>query len=148
MGLLSGVFGNPPVKKPSDDVLLLMSMMLMAEADEVVDCAEEATFSAFAQTLPEFRDVDGIHWERMVNDAQKILGRYENRAIEAVAELAKIENPAIRRKAFVLAADLALASGDIDAREERILASMQRTLGIDDETAHMIVGVLAMKYAR
>lgn len=148
MGLLSGVFGNQPLKKASDDVLLLMSMMLMAEADDVVECAEEATFGAFAQTLPEFRDVEGIQWERMVNEAQKLLGKYKNREIEAVTELAKIESPAIRRKAFVLAADLALASGDIDAREEQILVNMQRTLGIDDQTAHAIVGVLGMKYAR
>lgn len=148
MGLLSSVFGQQPAKKASDDVLLLMSMMLMAEADDVVEDAECATFSAFAQTLPEFRDIEGLAWERMVNEAQKIIGRYKNREIEAVSELGKIESPAIRRKAFVLAADLALASGDIDAREEQLLVAMQRTLGIDDATAHSIVGVLAMKYAR
>ena len=148
MGLLSGVFGNQPLKKASDDVLLLMSMMLMAEADEVVECAEEATFSAFAQTLPEFRDVEGIQWERMVNEAQKILGKYKNREIEAVTELARIESPAIRRKAFVLAADLALASGDIDEAEEQLLVNMQRELGIDDQTAQMIVQVLGFKYAK
>lgn len=148
MGLLSSVFGNQPAKQASDDVLLLMSMMLMAEADDVVEDSESATFSAFAQTLPEFRDVEGLQWERMVNDAQKILSRYKNREIEAVGELQAIQSPAIRRKAFVLAADLALASGDIDAREEQLLVGMQRTLGIDDQTAHNIVGVLAMKYAR
>ena len=84
----------------------------------------------------------------MVNDSQKILSRYKNREIEAVQELQAIQSPAIRRKAFVLAADLALASGDIDAREEQLLIGMQRALGIDDQTAHNIVGVLAMKYAR
>jgi len=148
MGLLSSVFGQQPAKKATDDVLLLLSMMLMAEADDVVEDSESATFSAFAQTLPEFRDVEGLAWERMVNDAQKILSRYKNREIEAVGELAQIQSPAIRRKAFVLAADLALASGDIDAREEQLLVGMQRTLGIDDQTAHNIVGVLGMKYAR
>lgn len=148
MGLLSSVFGQQPAKKATDDVLLLLSMMLMAEADDVVEDSESATFSAFAQTLPEFRDVEGLAWERMVNDAQKILSRYKNREIEAVSELAQIQSPAIRRKAFVLAADLALASGDIDQREEQLLVGMQRTLGIDDPTAHSIVGVLAMKYAR
>ncbi len=148
MGLLSNVFGNQPAKQASDDVLLLMSMMLMAEADDVVEDSESATFSAFAQTLPEFRDVEGLAWERMVNDAQKILSRYKNREIEAVGELQRIQSPAIRRKAFVLAADLSLASGDIDAREEQLLIAMQRALGIDDQTAHNIVGVLAMKYAR
>jgi len=148
MGLLSSVFGQQPAKKPTDDVLLLMSMMLMAEADDVVEDSESATFSAFAQTLPEFRDVEGLGWERMVNDAQKILSRYKNREVEAVSELQAIQSPAIRRKAFVLAADLALASGDIDQREEQILVNMQRTPGIDDQPAHNIVGVLAMKYAR
>jgi tellurite resistance protein len=148
MGLLSSVFGNQPSKKPADDVLLLLSMMLMAEADEVVEDSEAATFTAFAQTLPEFRDVEGLAWERMVNESQKILSRYKNREIEAVSELNAIQSPAIRRKAFVLAADLALASGDIDAREEQLLVAMQRTLGIDDQTAHAIVQVLGFKYAR
>jgi hypothetical protein len=148
MGLLTNVFGGQPAKKPTDDVLLLLSMMLMAEADDVVEDSESATFSAFAQTLPEFRDVEGLAWERMVNDAQKILSRYKNREIECVTELQAIQSPAIRRKAFVLAADLALASGDIDAREEQLLVAMQRSLQIDDATAHNIVNVLAIKYAR
>jgi hypothetical protein len=148
MGLLSNVFAGQPTKKATDDVLLLLSMMLMCEADEVVEDAEEATSGAFAQTLPEFRDVEGLEWTRMVNDAQKILGRYKNREIEACMELQAIQSPAIRKKAFVLAADLALASGDIDAREEQLLVNMQRALGIDDQTAHQIVNVLAIKYAR
>jgi hypothetical protein len=125
-----------------------MTMMLMTEIDGVAEDSECATFTAFANTLPEFRDVEGLAWDRMVDQASKILHRYDGREIEAVRELKEIQNPQIRRKAFVIAADLALASGDIDQREEHLLVNMQRELGIDDQTAHTIVGVLAMKYAR
>jgi len=148
MGLLGNVFGNQPQKKASDDVLLLLSMMLMTEIDDMVEDSEYATFQAFAQTLPEFRDVEGGNWDRLVTQAQKIMNRYEGKEIEAVRELREISNPAIRRKAFVLAADLALASGDIDEKEEQLLVNMQRELGIDDQTAHMIVQVLGFKYAK
>ena len=48
----------------------------------------------------------------------------------------------------MLAADIALASGDIDEREEQLLSNMQRELGIDDATAHTIVEVLGFKYAK
>ena len=66
MGLLSNVFGAPPQKKASDDVLLLASMMLMAEIDDIVEDSEGATFQAFANTLPEFRDVEGPAWDRLL----------------------------------------------------------------------------------
>ena len=148
MGLLGNVFGNQPQKKASDDVLLLLSMMLMTEIDDMVEDTECMTFQTFANTLPEFRDVEGGNWDRLVTQAQKIMNKYEGREIEAVRELREISNPAIRRKAFVLAADLALASGDIDEREEQLLMNMQRELGIDDQTANMIVNVLGFKYAK
>src|SRR5262245_33500569 len=106
MGLFSNVFGSQPQKKPTDDVLLLMTMMLMTEIDGIAEDSECATFTAFANTLPEFRDVEGLAWDRMIDQAQKILHQYKGREIEAVRELREIQNPQIRRKAFVIAADL------------------------------------------
>ena len=54
----------------------------------------------------------------------------------------------MRKKAFVLAADIALSSGDVDESEEELLEAMQRVLNIDDQLASTIVQILALKYAK
>jgi hypothetical protein len=46
----------------------------------------------------------------------------------------------------LLAADIALSSGDVDEAEDAMLESMGRVLGIDEGTANNIVNVLAIKY--
>lgn len=144
MGLFSKILGTQPQKKASDDVLLLHSMMLMACADGVLEGAEAATLEAFINTLPEFRDAD---FDAQMDQAKKIASKFNN-SKDAVRVLAEISSEAVRKKAFVLAADIALASGDIDDREEELLDAMQRVLNIDDALAQKIIEVLAMKYTK
>ena len=62
--------------------------------------------------------------------------------------LAEISSEGVRKKTFVLAADIALSSGDVDEAEEELLEAMQRILQIDDALANKIVEVLALKYAK
>lgn len=144
MGLLGKFLGGQPAKKASDDVLLLHSMILMAGADGVLEGAELATLEAFINTLPEFRHAEFPH---QMEAARKLASRFKSPK-EAVQALADIESEAVRRKAFILAADIALASGDVDEAEEELLEAMQRVLGIDDALASKIVEVLALKYVR
>ena len=47
----------------------------------------------------------------------------------------------------MLAADIAMASGDIDEAEDKLLETMQRLLGIDDAFAGKVIEVLQTKYA-
>ena len=119
-------------------------MMLMACADGVLEGAEAATLEAFINTLPEFRDAD---FDEQMVQAKKIAAKFKD-SKEAVRALSDIGSEAVRRKAFILAADIALASGDIDEREEELLGAMQRVLNIDDNLAQKIVEVLGMKYAQ
>ena len=144
MGLLGKVFGGAPTKKASDDVLLLHSMILMAGADGVLEGAEIATLEAFINTLPEFRHAEFGH---QMEAAKKLANKF-NSPKEAVQALKDISSEHVRRKAFVLAADIALASGDVDETEEELLEAMQRVLGIDDAMASKIIEVLALKYAK
>ena len=144
MGLLGKVFGGQPAKKASDDVLLLHSMILMAGADGVLEGAELATLEAFINTLPEFRHAEFPH---QLEAARKLSSRFKSPK-EAVQALADISSEAVRRKAFILAADIVLASGDVDEAEEELLEAMQRVLGIDDALASKIVEVLGLKYVR
>ena len=39
-----------------------------------------------------------------------------------------------------------MASGDIDEAEDKLLETMQRLLGIDDDFAHKVIEVLQTKY--
>jgi uncharacterized tellurite resistance protein B-like protein len=145
MGLLSRIAGMATgAKKAEDDELLLHAMLLMAGADGHIDEEEIAAVRAFAWTLPELKDAD---FGRVLAGAQKLARRYSTPQ-ESVAALAELSSPALKMKAFVLVVDIALASGDIDDAEDAMLETMQRLLGVDDQSAQTIIRVLSMKYAK
>ena len=144
MGLLAKVAsGSQPVKKATDDVLLLHGMLLMCSADGVMEGTEMATLEAFYNTLPEF---DGKEFDDLLAQANKVVARFGNLK-ESVKAVAEIESEAVRKKLFVLSADIAMSSGDVDESEDRMLEAFQRLLNIDDATATAILEVIAMKYA-
>ena len=144
MGLLGKFLGGSPAKKPTDDILLLHAMMLMSSVDGYLEGSEVATLEAFINTLPEFKEAD---FDAQMAAAKKLSSKYKS-SKEAVNALAEISSDAVRKKAFVLAADIALSSGDVDEAEEELLEAMQRVLNIDDALANKIVEVLALKYAK
>jgi uncharacterized tellurite resistance protein B-like protein len=144
MGLLSRLTGMTSTKKPTDDVLLVHAMLLMAGADGYIDDEEIATVEGFAMTLPEFKERD---FGEVVADAQKMVRKYPSLK-ESVNALTEFSSQALKTKAYVLAADIALASGDVDENEDALLETMQRLLNIDDQTAQTVVWVLSLKYAK
>lgn len=145
MGLLDKLFGSTqPAMKASDEVLLLHSMLLMAAADGVLEGPEVAALNSFINTLPEFR---GKNLDELFTQAKKLAGKYPNFR-DSVKVLGDIQSPAVKKKAFVLSVDIAMASGDIDESEDQLLEAMQRVLGIDDATASRVIEVMALKYAR
>lgn len=144
MGLFSKFLGSQPQKKATDDVLLLHSMMLMACADGVLEGPEAATLDAFINTLPEFR---GGKFEEQFAQAKKLASRFKD-IKDSVRALGDIQSEQVRKKAFVLAADIALSSGDIDENEEELLEAMQRVMGIDEGLAQKVIEVLSLKYMR
>ena len=144
MGLLAKVATGVQVnKKASDDVLLLHGMLLMCSADGVMDAQEMCTLEAFFNTLPEF---DGKDFDDLLQQANKVVARYGNLK-ESVKAVSEIQSDAVRKKLYILAADLAMSSGDVDESEDRLLEAYQRLLGIDDVTAQKILEVLTIKYA-
>lgn len=145
MGLLSRLTGMASsTKKPTDDVLLAHAMLLMAGADGSIDDEEIAVVRGFAATLPEFRDRD---FGQVIAEAQKMVRKYNSLA-ESVNALSELSTPAVRIKAYLLAADIALASGDVDEAEDELLTTMQRLLAVDDQTAQTIIWVLQRKYEK
>lgn len=146
MGLLSRLAGMAPAKAPTDSVLLIHAMFAMAGADGNFDDEEVAVIIAAANALPEFKDTSEQEFQGLVGEAKKLLRKYENPQA-SVAALGQLSTPRLKQKAFLLAAEIALASGDVDEDEDAMLESMQRVLGLDDATAQTIVNVLAIKYA-
>ena len=147
MGLLVKFLGNAPAKKPTDDVLLLHSIMCMAAADGIIEDAEDEMIRNYANTLPEFRDMDGSEFGKCFEMSAKIAHKYNRDMKSSLQALNEIQSDAVRKKAFVLAVDMAMSSGEIDDEEEEMLGEMQRILQIDDRLAQNIVEVVALKYA-
>src|SRR3954471_22566472 len=144
MGLLSKVASGVTVgKKATDDVLLLHGMLLMCSADGVMDAQEMCTLEAFYNTLPEF---DGKEFDDLLAQANKVVARCGSLK-DSVKAVAEIQSEAVRKKLFILAADLAMSSGDVDESEDQMLEAFQRLLGIDDVLATKILEVLTIKYA-
>jgi len=143
MGLLSRLTGGAPTKKASDDVLLVHGMLLMAGADGTIEESEQSLVQALFDTLPEFKGKD---WNDLVNNGLKIVNKHGGLK-ESVKAIADLSTPALKKKLYVLAVDIAMSSGDIDEAEDAMLETYQRLLGIDDATAQKIIEVMGMKYA-
>jgi len=139
------MFGNQaPAKKPTDDMLLLHAMLLMAGADGNIDDAEIETVEAYFCQLPEFTDKD---FSEVLADCRKMVSRYPNLK-DSVKALGQISSEAAKKKAFILAADIAMASGEVDEAEDEMLTAMQRILGVEDALAQKVLEVLSLKFAK
>ncbi len=145
MGLLSKLTGKTtPTKKPTDDVLLIHAMLLMAGSDGAIEDAEFEMVEGFMATLPEF---EGKEFSELLEQANKIVRRFGNLR-ESVKALTELSTPAVRTKCYVIAADIAMSSGDVDENEDQLLETMQRILNVDDDTATKVLEVLSLKYAK
>jgi tellurite resistance protein len=127
-------------KTPMDTILLLHGMMVMSDFRTE---AEAAMLDTFLKTLPEFRleDIDELKAA-----VRKIRNEYPT-AKDSIAALSKISSGVVKRKTFILALDIAMASGAIDAFEDELLEELRTVLGIDLTAAENILDVLAVKYA-
>ena len=144
MGLLSRLTGGvTPQKKASDDVLLLHGMLLMASADGVMEDGELDTVQGFFSTLPEF---NGKDFGELIDQCNKVISKFGDLK-ESVKALNDLSNDKVKLKCYILAADIAMSSGDVDESEDRLLDSMQRMFNIDDATAEKVLWVLSQKYA-
>jgi tellurite resistance protein len=148
MGLLGKFLGTTPTKKPTDDVLLLHSIFCMAGADGTIEQAEHEMIRNYANTLPEFRDMDGAEFDKCLDAARKIVVKYNRDMKSSLQALNEIQSDAVRKKAFVLAVDIAMSSGDVDQAEEEMLEAMQRILKIDDDLAKRTVDIIGLKYLK
>jgi uncharacterized tellurite resistance protein B-like protein len=145
MGLLSRLTGKiVPQKKAADDALLVHGMMLMCGADGSFDQEEVDTVNAYFSQLPEF---EGKDFSEVYNEAVKVLRKFPNLK-DSVKALTDLSTQTLKNKCYLLAADIAMSSGDVDEAEDQMLEAMQRVLGVDDNLAQKILEVLSLKYSK
>ncbi len=145
MGLLSRFTKNvTPPKKATDDSLLVHGMMLMCGADGSFDQEEVDTVQAYFSQLPEF---EGKHFGQVYEDAVKIVRRYPSLA-DSVKALGELSSRNLKNKCYLLAADIAMSSGDVDENEDKMLEAMQRVLEVSDDLAEKILEILSIKYTK
>jgi len=130
------------VLKVDDQQLLLEAMLCVAFADGDDQYEETNLVRAFANTLPELKNTDAYEVYEKAEKAVKLHG-----AMTRVKELGALSTEALRQKAFLLAMDIALSSGEVDEGEEVVLSSMKEVLRIDDDLAETITNVLMIKYS-
>ena len=145
MGLLSRLTGAvTPQKKASDDALLVHGMMLMCGADGSFDQEEVDTVNAYFSQLPEF---EGKDFGDVYNEAVKVLRRFPSLK-DSVKALSELSTQQLKNKCYLLAADIAMSSGDVDESEDEMLEAMQRVMGVSDSLAEKILEVLTLKYSK
>lgn len=123
-----------------DTVLMLHGLRVMSDYK---DAAERATFYASLAQIPELKseDLDAL-------DAQvgELRAKYPS-ARDSIAALRDIASEAIKKKTFLVAIDIAMANGHVDAIEDDLLEDMREALGLDLALAEKIIEVLGIKYA-
>lgn len=131
-------------KNATDDTLLALAMGCIAFADGPINPSEVSTIEAFASTLPEFANGGFVEpWTQ----STKIFNKHKGNANACIEELKKLSTPSLKKKAFILAVDVAFASNDVNETEDKLLDKMKSVLGIDDLFAERAVAVLATKYS-
>jgi Tellurite resistance protein TerB len=145
MGLLSKLTGSvTPQKKATDDALLLHGMMLMAGADGSIGAEEMAQVEGYFMALPEFH---GKEFQTVYDEAVKVLRKYPSLK-DSVKSLGELSSRTLKDKCYLLAADIAMSSGDVDEAEDAMLEAIQRVCEVNDGLATKCLEVLALKYAR
>jgi hypothetical protein len=142
MSLLSKHYEGPAAY--SDEALLLHGMLCVAGADGTFDSAEVTLVESYFAQLPEFAGKD---LDQLMAQAREIVALYPS-TLHSLEALAELSSAALKRKLFLVAVDIALASGALVPREDLMLEALQRVLEIDDATASKLAEVMAIKYAR
>ena len=143
MGLFSRLGKKANTRQASDEVLLFHGMLLMVAADGQVDREEMAALESYFITIPEFK---GKNFGETLQESIR-LARMAPTLSDSIKMLTGLTTQGLRNKCFLLAMDIALASGDVDQREDEMLEAMQRVLQVPDELAGKIIDVLSLKYS-
>jgi tellurite resistance protein len=124
------------------ETLLFHGMYLMAVIDGSASEAELQVVEGLLGSLPEFGSTSV---EALVAGSRALVSEHGG-TIESLIALTDLRKKPHRVKCFLLAAEVAYASGGIGKAEAALLRTIAKVLGVDAATTKMIVKVLGMKY--
>jgi tellurite resistance protein len=122
--------GSTDEARPLRDIVSVMGTI-----DGKLDPSERAVIAALFHTLPQLKDMEPSSVPPKVNRAQLL------------EELQQLSEPRLRRQCFVVAVEVALASGGVNDSEDQYVERLRSALRIDDAFARQTIEVLAHKYA-
>ncbi|MBP9112339.1 MAG: tellurite resistance TerB family protein [Polyangiaceae bacterium] len=129
-------------KKPSSDALLFHAMYLMAVIDGTTSSSELHVLEALLTSLPEF---SASSISELVAESKAIVKKYGG-TIDSLEALADVDGMKARIKCFLLATEVAYASGGIGKAEAALLETLAKLLDLDKSVTKSIVTVLTYKY--
>jgi uncharacterized membrane protein YebE (DUF533 family) len=110
---------------------LLQTLFVLGSVDGQVHPTEQRMIDALRMTV---RELQGRKAPQHITRA------------ELLAKLSLLDELAARRQCYVLALEVALASGTVNEPEQRYLGELQRVLRLDDEFARHAREILGSKY--
>lgn len=132
------------LKTVSDADLLFHAMYLTSVIDGTALNVELQVIEGLLTSLPEFGDTS---IDKLVATSKAIALQYGG-TIDSLIALTAIKSKSQRIKCFLLAAEVAYASGGIGKAEAALLRTMATVLGLDPTTTKPIIKVLGLKYAQ
>lgn len=146
MSILAEVLNNANKVKHSQYQTHFMAVLcLMTIADGKIEEKELALLHQMAQTLPEFRDLEKSELMAITKKATEKINTYKS-SLMATLYFKEVLDKAARRKCFILALEMALASGLADSKEVPLLEKLQRELELDDAFVEQVARALAAKF--
>ncbi len=130
-------------KGAGDNALLLHAMYLMSNIDGEGSEQEQEVVLHAARMLPDLRD---SNLEELLQTSRTLVKKHGGLIASLEAFLA-IDDPTVRLKCYLVSAEVAYASGDINAAESQLLESMEKILLLDSTETQKILDVLALRYA-
>ena len=128
----------------SDQVLLFHTMRVVASVDGRFGDEEAALVRGVLATLPDFADAD---LDRVSEGSSKLAAKYKG-LLESTEALEGLSTRSQKRKAYLLALEVAYASDGISKLERELLSALRAVLGIDAAAGKSIQDVVAIKYSR
>lgn len=144
MGLFDRVKGIKDVETKLTKEESFAAVTVAAVAADGVITEEEA--NGLVVALIRMKLYAGYNANQMGNMLNKLINIVRKQGVEALITLSKDPLPAeLRETAFAVAADLALADGEIAEQEKAILTKIQTSLGITEDRAVNIIEVMLVK---
>ncbi|MBX7100795.1 MAG: TerB family tellurite resistance protein [Myxococcaceae bacterium] len=129
--------------KPTDQVLLFHAMRLAASVDGRINDEETALVHGTLAVLPDFEDLD-VDALQAGSDA---LVEEFGGLLESAEALTRLKPMASRRKAYLLALEMAHASAGVLSIERTLLSMLRKLLRLDARVAKQMDTVVGWKFA-